>query len=70
MKTMAKNARKENFSKAYQENAEKMYRIKTIAEIARKQGNKELARKYRREYIELKSEIDTYTIQMIINNER
>ena len=70
MKTMAKNARKENFSKAYQENAEKMYRIKTLAETARKQGNKELARKYRCEYIELKSEIDTYAIQMIINNER
>lgn len=61
---------KENFSKAYQENAEKMNRLKALAEIARKQGNKELARKYRREYIEIKSEIDTYTIQLIINNEK
>lgn len=61
---------KENFSKAYQENAEKMNRLKALAEIARKQGNKDLARKYRREYIEIKSEIDTYTIQLIINNEK
>lgn len=61
---------KENFSKAYQDNAEKMNRLKALAEIARKQGNKELARKYRREYIEIKSEIDTYTIQLIINNEK
>lgn len=61
---------RENFSKAYQENAEKMNRAKALAEIARKQGNTELARKYRREYIELKSEIDAYAIQIIINNER
>lgn len=61
---------RENFSKAYQENAEKMNRAKALAEIARKQGNTELARKYRREYIELKSEIDAYAMQIIINNER
>lgn len=61
---------RENFSKAYQENAEKMNRAKALAEIARKQGNTELARKYRREYIELKSEIDAYSMQIIINNER
>lgn len=61
---------RENFSKAYQENAEKMNRAKALAEIARKQGNTELARKYRREYIEIKSEIDAYAIQIIINNER
>ena len=60
---------RENFSKAYQENAEKMNRAKALAEIARKQGNTELARKYRREYIELKSAIDAYAIQIIINNE-
>lgn len=61
---------RENFSKAYQENADKMNRAKALAEIARKQGNTELARKYRREYIELKSEIDAYAMQIIINNER
>lgn len=61
---------RENFSKAYQENAEKMNMAKALAEIARKQGNTELARKYRREYIELKSEIDAYAMQIIINNER
>lgn len=61
---------RENFSKAYQENAEKMNRAKALAEIARRQGNTELARKYRREYIELKSEIDAYAMQIIINNER
>lgn len=61
---------RENFSKAYQENAEKMNRAKALAEIARKQGNTELARKYRREYIELKSEVDAYAMQIIINNER
>lgn len=60
---------RENFSKAYQENAEKMNRAKALAEIARKQGNTELARKYRREYIELKSEVDAYAMQIIINNE-
>lgn len=61
---------RENFSKAYQENADKMNRAKALAEIARKQGNTELSRKYRREYIELKSEIDAYAMQIIINNER
>ena len=60
---------RENFSKAYQENAEKMNRAKALAEFARMQGNTELARKYRREYIELKSAIDAYAIQIIINND-
>ena len=47
-----------------------MSRAKALAEIARKQGNTELARKYRREYIDLKSEIDAYAMQIIINNEK
>lgn len=56
---------KEKFTEVFKKNAEKMERAKAMYEIAAKQGNKDLARKYRSEYIELKSEIDTYALQLI-----
>lgn len=56
---------KEKFTEIFKKNAERMNTAKTMFEIATKQGNKELARKYRAEYIELKSEIDTYALQLI-----
>lgn len=53
------------FTEVYKKNAERMETVKTMYKIAMKQGNKELARKYRAEYTELKSEIDTYALQLI-----
>lgn len=56
---------KEKFTEIFNKNIEKMERVKALYEIAVKQGNKDLARKYRKEYIELKSEIDVYALQLI-----
>lgn len=56
---------KEKFTEVFKKNAEKMERAKAMYEIAVKHGNKDLARKYRNEYIEFKSEIDAYALQLI-----
>ena len=60
---------KEKFSEVYKKNADRMYQLKTMAEIAKKQGDLERAREYRAEYIDLKSEIDTYAMQVIMEGE-
>lgn len=64
-KTRMENIMKEKFTEVYKKNVERMERAKAMYEIATKQGNKDLARKYRSEYIELKSEIDMYALQLI-----
>jgi hypothetical protein len=56
---------KDKFTEVYKKNAEKMEMAKTMYETAMKQGNTELARKYRKQYTELKSEIDTFALQLI-----
>lgn len=56
---------KEKFSETYKKNAERMATAKTMYEMAMKQGNKELARKYRAEYSALKSEIDATLFPII-----
>ena len=61
-----KKIMKEKFTDVFNKNVEKMERAKAMYEIAVKQGNKDLARKYRKEYIELKSEIDVYALQIIM----
>lgn len=55
----------EKFKEVYNRNAEKMELAKTMYESAMKRGDKETARKYHKEYVELKSEIDMYAIQLI-----
>lgn len=49
----------EEYAAVYKKNAEKMAVLKTLIESARKRGDKAAARKYRYEYTELKSEIDS-----------
>lgn len=56
---------KDKFTEVYKKNAEKMEMAKTMYETAMKQGNIKLARKYRRQYTELKSEVDTFALQLI-----
>lgn len=53
------------FTEVYNKNAEKMERARALAEIARKNGNRELERKHRAQYAELKAEIDMYALQLI-----
>lgn len=57
----------EMYSEVYNKNAERMYRAQKLAEMFRKQGNTELARKYRAEYTELKAEIDSYCMAYNLN---
>lgn len=53
------------FSETYKKNAERMETLKVMYNIAMKQGDKELARKYRREWSALKSEIDATLFPII-----
>lgn len=53
------------FSETYKKNAERMYALKTLMETARDRGDRELERKYRKEYTAIKSEIDMYALQII-----
>lgn len=55
----------EKFSETYKKNAERMYALKTLMETARDRGDRELERKYRKEYTAIKSEIDMYALQII-----
>ena len=57
---------KEQYTEIYRKNADRMARAKAMCEAAAKRGDRELARKYRNEYSELKAEIDTIVYQMII----
>lgn len=59
-----KNAYNE-YKTTYYKNAEKMERAKAMCKIAREQGNKELERKFRKEYLNLKSEIDATLYNII-----
>lgn len=58
---------KNKFSEAYRKNVEKMQIAKVSAEMAKKRGDKALSKKYRREYLDLKAEIDMHCIKIIIN---
>lgn len=62
--TKATEAEKK-FSETYKKNAERMYALKTLMETARDRGDRELERKYRKEYTAIKSEIDMYALQII-----
>ena len=55
----------EQFLKVYEKNAQAMFTAHKLAEDARKKGDMKNARKYRRQYLELKAEIDMYVLQMI-----
>ena len=55
----------DKFKETYKKNAEKMQIAKAMYEAAMKRGDVKTARKYRAEYLDLKSEIDMYAIQII-----
>lgn len=62
---LTKDELKEHYSNTYKNNYDKMQVLSALAKYAERRGDKDLARKYRREYTELKSEIDFYAFNLI-----
>ena len=58
----------EKYSEVYRKNAEKMAVLKVLADTARKNGDKEAARRYRAQYTDLKAEIDAAVFAVITEN--
>lgn len=48
------------FSELYNKNAERLQLLSTLRESAERRGERELARKYRKEYVSIKSDIDFF----------
>lgn len=63
--TLTKDELKEYYSNTYKNNYDKMQVLAALAKYAERRGDKELARKYRRQYVDLKSEIDFYAFNLI-----
>ena len=55
----------ERYSNIFKNNYDKMQVLAALANSAGRRGEKDLARKYRREYVDLKSEIDFYAFNLI-----
>ena len=62
---MTKEECRSKFSELYNRNAERLELLKTLVSSAERRGEREAARKYRREYIEIKSDIDFYASQYL-----
>lgn len=60
---------KEQFSRTYKKNAERMQILKALGEAARKKGDRVLEKKYRAEYSELKAQLDALVFQLIMKGE-
>lgn len=60
---------KEQFSRTYKKNAERMQILKALGEAARKKGDRVLEKKYRAEYSELKAQLDALAFQLIMKGE-
>ena len=63
--TLTKDELKEHYSNTFKTNHDKMQDLSALAKSAERRGEKDLARKYRRQYTELKSEIDFYASNLI-----
>lgn len=48
------------FSELYNKGAERMMFLETLMKSAQRTGNMEMHRKYRREYVDIKSDIDFF----------
>ena len=57
---MTKEECRQKFSELYNKNAERLQLLSTLRESAERRGERELARKYRREYVSIKSDIDFF----------
>lgn len=55
----------ERYSNAFKNNYDKMQVLAALANSAERRGEKDLARKYRRHHVDLKSEIDFYAFNLI-----
>lgn len=57
---MTKEECHSKFSGLYNKNAERLQLLSTLRESAERRGERELARKYRKEYVSIKSDIDFF----------
>lgn len=60
---------REQFSKVYKKNIDKMQTLKALGDAAHKRGDRAQEKKYRNEYSELKAELDTLALQIIMKGE-
>lgn len=60
---------REQFSKVYKKNAERMQVLGALAKAAHKKGDREQEKKYRAEYSELKAELDALAFHIITKGE-
>lgn len=60
---------REQFSKIYKKNAERMQILEALAKAAHKKGDREHEKKYRTEYSELKAELDALAFHLIMKGE-
>jgi hypothetical protein len=58
----------EKYSEIFNKNIDRMMTYKALSETARKRGDIETARKYRRQYTDLKAEIDATLFPILFNN--
>lgn len=62
---LTKEEIQERYSNTFKNNYDKMQVLAALANSAERRGDKDLARKYRRQYVDLKSEIDFYAFNLI-----
>lgn len=63
--TMTKDECYARFSELYNKGAERMALLEALMKSARRIGNMEMLRKYRKEYVDIKSDIDFFAMQHI-----
>ena len=62
---LTKEEIQERYSNTFKNNYDKMQVLAALANSAERRGDKDLSRKYRRQYVDLKSEIDFYAFNLI-----
>ena len=62
---LTKDEVQERYSNTFKNNYDKMQVLAALANSAERRGEKDLARKYRRQHVDLKSEIDFYAFNPI-----
>ena len=62
---LTKDEVQERYSNTFKNNYDKMQVLAALANSAERMGEKDLARKYRRQHVDLKSEIDFYAFNLI-----
>lgn len=62
---LTKDEVQKRYSNTFKNNYDKMQVLAALANSAERRGEKDLARKYRRQHVDLKSEIDFYAFNLI-----